>query len=190
MRQLDINGATTVNLGSYRDNLIYEVRRTVNEAEKDRRLMELLAVPGRTWAVATIREAKALFERLRQTGLPVGLYHGKVSVKIDIGHSRVLWRIDFDWWWRRKPSDLESINGTCASSSTTPCRTQSKVMCKKRDGPGKMVTLPGPSCCTDWKTGECKRTFWEASIPGERIAPMSIEYWLKSSGRQQGTDTQ
>jgi ATP-dependent DNA helicase RecQ len=85
VRQLDIKSATIVNLGSYRKNLIYEVRRTVNEAEKDRRLMELLSGrlqdgPGLVY-VATIREAKALFERLRQTGLPVGLYHGKMTVK-------------------------------------------------------------------------------------------------------------
>ena len=85
LRQLDIKTATVVNLGSYRENLIYEVRRTVNEAEKDRRLMELLAGqlqegPGLVY-VATIREAKALFERLRQTGFPVGLYHGKMSAK-------------------------------------------------------------------------------------------------------------
>lgn len=45
--------------------------------------MELLAGrlqegPGLVY-VATIREAKALFERLRRTGLPVGLYHGKMS---------------------------------------------------------------------------------------------------------------
>jgi ATP-dependent DNA helicase RecQ len=74
-----------VNLGSYRENLIYEVRRTVNEAEKDRSLRELLAGqlqdgPGLVY-VATIREAKALFERLRRVGLPVGLYHGKMSAK-------------------------------------------------------------------------------------------------------------
>ena len=85
LRQLDIKTAAVVNVGSYRENLIYEVRRTVNEAEKDRCLMELLAGqlqggPGLVY-VATIREAKALFERLRQRDLPVGLYHGKMSAK-------------------------------------------------------------------------------------------------------------
>jgi ATP-dependent DNA helicase RecQ len=85
LRQLDIPRAAIVDLGSYRDNLIYEVRRTVNDAEKDRRLVELLADqlqdgPGLIY-VTTIREAKALFERLRQRGLPVGLYHGKMSAK-------------------------------------------------------------------------------------------------------------
>lgn len=85
LRQLDIPRATIVNLGNYRDNLIYEVRRTVNEDEKDRCLTELTAGqlqsgPGLVY-VATIREAKALFERLRRTGLPIGLYHGKMSAK-------------------------------------------------------------------------------------------------------------
>jgi ATP-dependent DNA helicase RecQ len=85
VRQLDMKRPAVVNLGSYRENLIYEVRRTVNEAEKDRSLRELLAGqlqdgPGLVY-VATIREAKALFERLRRVGLPVGLYHGKMSAK-------------------------------------------------------------------------------------------------------------
>lgn len=85
VRQLDMKSPAVVNLGSYRENLIYEVRRTVNEAEKDRSLRELLAGqlqdgPGLVY-VATIREAKALFERLRRAGLPVGLYHGKMSAK-------------------------------------------------------------------------------------------------------------
>lgn len=85
VRQLDIRTATIVNLGSYRENLIYEVRRTVNETEKDHCLGELLTGqlqggPGLLY-VATIREAKALFERLRQNGLPVGLYHGKMSAR-------------------------------------------------------------------------------------------------------------
>ncbi|OQW37348.1 MAG: recombinase RecQ [Nitrospira sp. SG-bin1] len=82
VRQLDIRTAVIIDAGNYRDNLIYEIRRTVNDLEKDRCLMELLAGqlrggPGLVYA-ATIREAKALFERLRQRGLPVGLYHGKM----------------------------------------------------------------------------------------------------------------
>jgi ATP-dependent DNA helicase RecQ len=85
VRQLDMPDATVVNVGSYRENLIYEVRRTVNEAEKDERLMELMRVgprdgPGLVY-VATVREAIALYGRLMKTGLPVGLYHGKLGAK-------------------------------------------------------------------------------------------------------------
>ncbi|ALA59239.1 RecQ family ATP-dependent DNA helicase [Nitrospira moscoviensis] len=85
LRQLDIPDAVVVNVGSYRENLMYEVRRTVNEAEKDERLMELLRGgprdgPGLVY-VATIREAVALFGRLKQAGVAAGLYHGKLSAK-------------------------------------------------------------------------------------------------------------
>lgn len=85
VRQLDISGATVVNVGSYRENLIYEVRRTVNEADKEASLRTLVQEgpqdgPGLVY-VATIREAVALFGRLKAAGLSVGLYHGKMSAK-------------------------------------------------------------------------------------------------------------
>jgi len=85
LRQLDMPGAKVVNAGTYRENLIYEVRRTVNEADKDERLMELMrsgprAGPGLVY-VATVREAVALYGRLKQAGLAVGLYHGRMSAK-------------------------------------------------------------------------------------------------------------
>lgn len=82
MRQLDIPKAVVVNFGNYRENLIYGVRRTVNEADKDSRLMELLGQlkngPGLVYTT-TIREANVLYGRLKHAGLRVGLYHGKMN---------------------------------------------------------------------------------------------------------------
>lgn len=83
--QLDIPKATIVDVGNYRDNLIYEVRRTVNETDKDEQLKRLMTEgpkngPGLVY-VATVREAMALEARLKQAGVSVGLYHGKMKAK-------------------------------------------------------------------------------------------------------------
>jgi ATP-dependent DNA helicase RecQ len=85
LKQLDIPKAKTVNIGVHRPNLIYEVRRTVNDEEKDACLAELVSDrrrdgPGIVY-VSTIREATGLFGRLKQSGLDVGLYHGKIAAK-------------------------------------------------------------------------------------------------------------
>lgn len=84
LNQLDIPTAIVVNLGSYRPNLIYEVRRTVNEAEKLQHLTGLLRGlkdgPALIY-VATIRQAVELFEVLRQAGCEAGCYHGKMPAK-------------------------------------------------------------------------------------------------------------
>jgi ATP-dependent DNA helicase RecQ len=85
LRQLDIPEALVVNTGSYRDNLIYEVRRTVNEADKDATLLDLLDHapqdgPGILY-VATVRDAVALHGRMNKAGVATGLYHGRMSAK-------------------------------------------------------------------------------------------------------------
>jgi len=85
LKQLDIPDATIVNHGSSRENLLYEVRRTVNEADKEAQLTALLNeghqdCPALVY-VATIKEAVALFGRLKQAGVSAGLYHGKLSAK-------------------------------------------------------------------------------------------------------------
>jgi ATP-dependent DNA helicase RecQ len=84
LKQLDIPNAIVVNLGSYRPNLIYEVRRTVNEAEKLQHLTGLLRGlkdgPALVY-VATIRQAVDLFGVLREAGFEAGCYHGKLPAK-------------------------------------------------------------------------------------------------------------
>jgi ATP-dependent DNA helicase RecQ len=82
LKQLDMPKARVVNLGSYRPNLVYEVRRTVNEVEKLQHLTGLLRGlkdgPALVY-VATIRQAVDLFGVLRETGFEAGCYHGKMS---------------------------------------------------------------------------------------------------------------
>jgi ATP-dependent DNA helicase RecQ len=84
LQQLNIQKAKIVNIGVHRANLIYEVRRTVNDQEKDACLQELVSDgpggPGIVY-VATIREAVELFGRLKDARLDVGLYHGKMPAK-------------------------------------------------------------------------------------------------------------
>jgi ATP-dependent DNA helicase RecQ len=85
LKQLNIPKAKTVNIGVHRPNLIYEVRRTVNDTEKETCLTELVNEghrdgPGIVY-VATIREANELFGRLKDSRLGVGLYHGKMPAK-------------------------------------------------------------------------------------------------------------
>ena len=85
LKQLDIPKAKTINIGVHRPNLIYEVRRTVNDTEKKGSLMELVSDghadgPGIVY-VATIREATELFGRLKDSRLDVRLYHGKMPAK-------------------------------------------------------------------------------------------------------------
>src|SRR3954467_6864772 len=65
--------------GFARENLRFQVRRTVNNAEKDVALKELLREsPGvGVVYVATIREAERLHETLKEE-FSVGLYHGKL----------------------------------------------------------------------------------------------------------------
>ena len=86
LRQLDIPQATVINLGSHRKNLLYEVRRTVNQEDKDAELMTLLREDARDGPalvyVATIKEAVALYGRLKNAGIAAGLYHGKLSATV------------------------------------------------------------------------------------------------------------
>jgi ATP-dependent DNA helicase RecQ len=84
VKQLDMTKPVVVNLGSYRPNLIYEVKRTVNEEEKFDHLTRLLRGlkdgPALVY-VATIRQANGLFEQLREAGFQAGCYHGKMRSK-------------------------------------------------------------------------------------------------------------
>jgi ATP-dependent DNA helicase RecQ len=78
-RQLGMIDPRITITGFARENLRFQVRRTVNNAEKDIALKELLREsPGvGVIYVATIREAERLHEMLKEE-FPVGLYHGKL----------------------------------------------------------------------------------------------------------------
>ena len=79
-RQLGMIDPVVTITGFARPNLRFEVRRTVNAAEKDIALKDLLRdSPGAgVIYVATIREAERLHELLK-SDFPVGLYHGKLA---------------------------------------------------------------------------------------------------------------
>jgi ATP-dependent DNA helicase RecQ len=78
-RQLGMSEPKITITGFARPNLRFEVRRTVNAAEKDVALKKMLRdSPGvGVVYVATIREAERLNEML-SPDIPVGLYHGKM----------------------------------------------------------------------------------------------------------------
>jgi ATP-dependent DNA helicase RecQ len=79
-RQLGMEDPVVTITGFARPNLRFEVRRTVNQREKDAALGSLLRnSPGVGIVyVATVREAERLYEELRGE-VPVGLYHGKMA---------------------------------------------------------------------------------------------------------------
>jgi ATP-dependent DNA helicase RecQ len=78
-RQLGMDDPKITITGFARPNLRFQVRRTVNPAEKDAALLDMLREGDGVGVVyvATIREAERLYESLR-TELPVGIYHGKM----------------------------------------------------------------------------------------------------------------
>lgn len=79
-RQLGMDNPVVTITGFARPNLRFEVRRTVNQREKDAALRSLLRhSPGVGIVyVATVREAERLYEELRSE-VSVGLYHGKMA---------------------------------------------------------------------------------------------------------------
>ena len=79
-RQLGMRDPKVTITGFARANLRFQVRRTVNAAEKDAALkMMLRENPGvGVVYVATIREAERLHEMLREN-FSVGIYHGKMA---------------------------------------------------------------------------------------------------------------
>src|SRR5690348_4996230 len=79
-RQLGMEDPVVTITGFARPNLRFEVRRTVNQREKDATLRSLLrnSVGVGIVYVATVREAERLYEEFRGE-VPVGLYHGKMA---------------------------------------------------------------------------------------------------------------
>ena len=79
-RQLGMHEPRITITGFARPNLRFEVRRTVNDREKDVALTEILTQNEGVGIVyvATVREAERLYEQLRHD-VKVGLYHGKMA---------------------------------------------------------------------------------------------------------------
>lgn len=81
LESLGIPDAQVVHGGIERENLIFEVRRTVNRTEKERQLLALLeACPGPAIVyVATVHRADELSEWLRDQGVRAERYHGRLK---------------------------------------------------------------------------------------------------------------
>jgi ATP-dependent DNA helicase RecQ len=81
LSQLRIERARVVRTGIERQNLFFEVVRTVNDEKKRAKLLELLAEePGDGIVyVATVREAEELAAWLRSRGVAVERYHGRLA---------------------------------------------------------------------------------------------------------------
>jgi ATP-dependent DNA helicase RecQ len=82
LTQLGMQNALVVNTGIERENLIFEVARTVNDDEKLERLQTIIREKGQGIGivyVATVKLANALWSRLRSLGLNAARYHGKMK---------------------------------------------------------------------------------------------------------------
>src|SRR5437868_3846666 len=80
VRQLGIPGARVVNTGIERPNLRLEVRRTVNGEAKRQALLGILRQEPGSGIVyaATVRKVEELWPWLRESGLDVDRYHGRL----------------------------------------------------------------------------------------------------------------
>ena len=78
--QLGLPGLEVVNTGMYRPNLDLQVRQVTSDAEKFERLVDTLrAEPGGSIVyTSTVKVCNEVFERLRDTGESVTVYHGKL----------------------------------------------------------------------------------------------------------------
>lgn len=81
LESLGIPDARVIDGGIERDNLVFEVLRTVSPAEKERQLLRLLEPsPGAVIVyVATVRCANELSEWLRERGVQAERYHGRLK---------------------------------------------------------------------------------------------------------------
>jgi ATP-dependent DNA helicase RecQ len=79
--KLGIEQARVVQTGIERENLRFEVSRTVNSEEKEQRLLEILAETEGSAIVyvATVRRTDEIYAWLRHRGLPVERYHGQMN---------------------------------------------------------------------------------------------------------------
>jgi len=81
LRQLDIADAAVINVGTYRENLRYEVVQAASEAVKQQRLVELLRTLEGTGIVyaSTIKNVDTIMTVLRAAGIDAARYHGRVG---------------------------------------------------------------------------------------------------------------
>ena len=81
--QLHRPGMRVVQAGIYRPNLQYRVVHTTSDDEKLARAIDIVRTMRGAGIIytATIRAAEALHEALRDAGLPVTLYHGKLPAR-------------------------------------------------------------------------------------------------------------
>ena len=78
--QLGLPGLEVVNTGMYRPNLAFQVQQVTSDAEKFERLLETVrAEPGDGIVyTSTVKVCIEVFERLRDAGESVTIYHGKL----------------------------------------------------------------------------------------------------------------
>jgi ATP-dependent DNA helicase RecQ len=81
--RLGLRDPLLVTQGTYRRNLVYEVRQVATEAEKLSGLVPLLAEAGGPAIVyaSTIRTAELVWRRLAELGAGVEIYHGRLSTR-------------------------------------------------------------------------------------------------------------
>jgi ATP-dependent DNA helicase RecQ len=79
--QLLLRDPRTFNLGMYRPNLNYEVRRTASDIVKQQNLVQILRhIEGNGIVYcATVKKAEAVLRVLEGEGLPAALYHGRLA---------------------------------------------------------------------------------------------------------------
>jgi ATP-dependent DNA helicase RecQ len=86
-QQLDIGPLHIVNTGLHRPNLAYRVVPVTNDMDKERQLLEVVRqVDGAAIVyAATVRHVEQLRELLRQEGVPVVAYHGRMRASDRLG---------------------------------------------------------------------------------------------------------
>ncbi len=80
---LNAKGAKVVNAGTERDNLFFSVHPTVNNEAKMTRIASMLAKEDGTGIIytASVRSANELYDWLKDHGISVGHYHGKMKTR-------------------------------------------------------------------------------------------------------------
>jgi len=91
LQQLGIKNAEIIQTGTRRENLQFEVVRTVNSAAKLARLKQVLSEERGSGIIycATVRHANEIYEWLTDAGENVVHYHGKMRIK-DRNHSQAM----------------------------------------------------------------------------------------------------
>ncbi len=81
-QQLHMEDATLIRAGSERENLFLAVHATVNNDAKLDRLTRMIAHEQQGSGIvytASVKSAEELYDRLREAGVSVGRYHGRMS---------------------------------------------------------------------------------------------------------------